>query len=77
MDVAKYPSVWCYVDKRMDGSQISEIRKTVYEDAFSLPSPVHREDCHPSSPVETMEKVILRKDKGSLSSWVISDTEPK
>lgn len=50
----------------------------VYEDAFSLPSIPHRAgDLHPSFHVETMKKMIWRKDKGTLSSWVISDTEPK
>lgn len=36
MDVAKYPSVWYYVDKYMDGSQIAKIQETVYEDAFFI-----------------------------------------
>lgn len=57
MDAAKYPSVWYYVDKYMDGSQIARIQETVYEDAFSLPSIPHRvKYLHPSFHVETMIK---------------------
>lgn len=60
--MAKYPSVWYYVDKYMDGSQIAKIQETVYEDAFSLPSIPHRAgDLHPSFHVETMGKNDLEE----------------